>query len=156
MSTSLTFGRTLHLIKSDLVARIRYRGGVPGFWSGLSALLTPAGLVLAVWRFQALLHRKRIPLLNKFIALANLVFFAFEVEPETDIGEGLVLLSPVGIMLHGHTKIGRNCVLTHQVTTSLGPRIGLDVVNDYIIIGDNVVISAGARIIGNLSIGSNT
>src|SRR5579871_5981441 len=152
----LTLGRTLHLIKSDVVARIRYTGGTPGFWSGLSGLLSPAGLALASWRFQTLIHRKRIPVLNKFIGLFNLVFFSLEMEPEAEIGEGFILLNPVGIMLHGHTRIGRNCVFAHQISTSLGPRIGLDLVNDYIVIRDNVVVSAGVRIIGNLTIGANT
>ncbi len=38
-AASLTLGRTLSLIKSDVAARIRYTGGVPGFWSGLGTLL---------------------------------------------------------------------------------------------------------------------
>jgi serine O-acetyltransferase len=152
----LTFPGTLRLIKSDVVARIRYTGGSPGFWSGLGGLLSPAGSALAIWRFQAWIDRKRIPLLNKFISMGNLVFFAFEVEPGAEIGEGFVLLNPVGIMLHGHTKIGRHCVFAHQITTTLGPRIGLDVINDYIVLGDHVVVSAGVRLIGNLTIGANT
>jgi serine O-acetyltransferase len=155
-ASPLTFSGTLRLIKSDVVARIRYTGGKPGFWSGLGGLLSPAGLALAIWRFQALIHRKHIPLANKFLSLLNLMLFAFEVEPGAEIGEGFVLLNPVGIMLHAHTKIGRDCVFAHQITTSLGPRIGLDVVNDYIVLGDHVVVSAGARIIGDLVIGANT
>jgi len=90
------------------------------------------------------------------LGMTNLVLFALEMEPEIEAAEGLVLLNPVGIMLHGHTRIGRNCVFAHQITTSLGPRIGFDPVNDYIIIGDNVVISAGVRIVGNLTIGADT
>ena len=157
MSASpLSLGRTLRLIKSDVAARIRYTGGAPGFWAGIGGLLAPASLALALWRFEALIHRKRIPILNKFLGLANLIFFAFEVEPEAEIDEGFVLLSPNGIMLHGHTRIGRNCVFAHQITTSLGPRIGLDLINDRIVLGDGVVVSAGVRMIGNLTIGANT
>jgi serine O-acetyltransferase len=155
-ASPLTFSGTLRLIKSDVVARIRYAGGRPGFWSGIRELLAPASLALAIWRFQALIHCKHIPLANKFLGLLNLVLFAFEVEPGAEIGEGFVLLNPVGIMLHAHTKIGRGGVFAHQITTSLGPRIGLDVVNDYIVLGDHVVVSAGVRIIGNLVIGDNT
>jgi serine O-acetyltransferase len=155
-SPPLTFSRTLHLIKSDVAARVRYTGGTPGFWSGLGGLLSPASLALAVWRIQALLHRRHIPVLNKFISLFNLVLFAFEVEAEAEIGEGFVLLNPVGIMLHGHTKIGRNCIFAHQITITLGPRLGLDPVNDHVVLGDNVIVSAGVRMIGNLVIGENT
>lgn len=152
----LTFSGTLRLIKSDVAARIRYTGGRPGFWSGLGMLLSPASLALALWRFEALGYRKRIPGAKKILSLANLILFSLEMEPEAEIGEGFVLINPVGIMLHGHTKIGRNCVFAHQITTTLGPRLGFDPINDYIIMGDNVVVSAGVRFIGNLTIGSNT
>ncbi|HWZ94470.1 MAG TPA: hypothetical protein VNW30_04680 [Opitutaceae bacterium] len=152
----MTLRQTFQLIRSDVRARVRYDGKRPGLWSGLGTLLSPSNLALAVWRFQALIHRKHIPVLNKFLSLANLVLFAAELEPEAEVADGFILLNPVGIMLHGHTKIGRNCIFAHQITTTLGPRVGFDPVNDYIIIGDNVVISAGVRIIGNLTIGSNT
>jgi serine O-acetyltransferase len=152
----LTFLGTLRLIKSDVAARIRYTGGRPGFWSGFGALLSPACLALALWRLEALGYRKHIPGAKKILSLVNLVLFSFEMESEAEVSEGFILLNPVGIMLHGHTRIGRNCVFAHQITTTLGPRIGFDPINDYIIIGDNVVVSAGVRFIGNLTIGSNT
>jgi len=152
----MTLRQTLHLIRSDVRARLIYDGRKPGFWAGLGTLLSPSGLALAIWRFQGLFHHKRIPVVNKFFSLANLILFAAELEPEAEVGEGFIVLNPVGVMLHGHTKIGRNCVFAHQITTTLGPRVGFDPVNDYIIMGDNVVISAGVRIIGNLTIGSDT
>jgi serine O-acetyltransferase len=147
---------TFRLIKSDLAAAIRFRGGKPNWRSGIGALLTPAGIGLAIWRFESYFHRKRVPVINRFLGIANLVLFSLEMEAEIEAGEGLVLLNPAGIMIHGHTRIGRHCVFVHQITTSLGPRVGFDPINDYIVIGDNVVISAGVRIIGNLTIGENT
>lgn len=152
----MTLQHTFSLIRSDLRARVAYDRRRPSFWTHLGTLLSPANLALLIWRIQVLIHRKRIPVLNKFLALANLIFFAAELEPEAEVAEGFILLNPVGIMLHGHTKIGRNCIFAHQITTTLGPRVGFDPINDYIIIGDNVVISAGVRIIGNLTIGSNS
>jgi serine O-acetyltransferase len=154
--TTITLRQTLRLIRSDVRARLVYERRQPSVWSGFATLLGPANLALAVWRFQVLFHRKRIPVINKLLSVANLVLFAAEMEPEADVGEGFIVLNPVGIMVHGHTRIGRNCIFAHQITTTLGPRIGFDPVNDYIIIGDNVVISAGVRIIGNLTIGANT
>jgi len=152
----MTIRQTLHLIRSDVHARVLCDGKKPGILSGLGTLFSPSNLALAIWRFQVLIHRKHIPVLNKFLGLANLILFAAEMEPEAEVDEGFILLNPIGIMLHGHTKIGRNCIFAHQITTTLGPRIGFDPINDYIIIGSNVVISAGVRIIGNLTIGDNT
>ena len=152
----MTLRKTLHLIRSDVHARLRYDGRKPGFFASLGTLLLPGGVVLAVWRFGVLFHHKRIPVINKFLSIFNLVCFAAELEPEADVAEGFVLLNPVGIMLHGHTRIGRDCIFAHQITTTLGPRVGFDPINDYITIGERVIISGGVRIIGNLSIGSDT
>lgn len=147
---------TLRLIKADVHARVRYNGLRPGFWVSLDTLFSPANMALAIWRVQAFCKSRRIPLANKLLSIANLVLFSAELEPEAEIAGGFILLNPVGIMLHGHTKIGHNCIFAHQITTTLGPRVGFDPINDYITIGDNVVISAGVRIIGNVSIGSGT
>lgn len=152
----MTLSETFRLIRTDLDARIRYDGRTPSFGARLWQLISPSSAALMVWRVQAFIHRKRIPVLNKFLSLFNLVLFGAELEPEADVAEGFIILNPIGIMLHGHTRIGRNCIFAHQITTTLGPRVGFDPINDYITIGDNVVVSAGVRIIGNLSIGENT
>jgi serine O-acetyltransferase len=141
------------LIKTDLLARARYEGRGTGLASLLGLFFTPGVLALAIWRIEVWVYRRGIPLVPKMIALVMLVLFAAELEPEAEVGEGFILLNPIGIMLHGHVRIGRNCVFAHQISTALGPRVGFDPVNDYITIEDNVVISAGTRIIGNLSIG---
>jgi serine O-acetyltransferase len=152
----MTLRQTLRLIRSDLDASIRHRGGSPRWQSRLAGLLAPAGCGLAIWRVQAYLHRRRVPIVNRILGVVNLVLFALEMEPEIDADEGLVLLSPAGIMLHGHTRIGRECVFAHQITTALGPRLGFDPIHDFIVIGDRVVISAGVRIVGNLTIGADS
>ena len=55
---------------------------------------------------------------------------------------------PHNIIVGGTTKIGENCVLYHDVT--LGQNRG-----DYPIIGNGVIVYAGAKIIGNVTIGDN-
>lgn len=59
-----------------------------------------------------------------------------------------------GIFISGEASIGRNCVIFQQVT------IGSNTLKDSKkqgspIIGDNVYIGAGAKIIGNVKIGDN-
>ena len=152
----MTLRHTFHLIRTDVHARLRYDRRDAGWLASAGTLFLPGNLALAVWRFQAFFHRKRIPVINKILGVANLILFAAELEPEAEVAEGFVLLNPVGIMLHGHTHIGRDCIFAHQITTTLGPRAGFDPINDYIRIGDRVTISGGVRIIGNLSIGSDT
>jgi serine O-acetyltransferase len=58
-----------------------------------------------------------------------------------------------GVFISRLAKIGKNCVIFHQVT------IGSDTLKGSTIgapeIGDNVYIGAGAKIIGNIKIGNN-
>ena len=54
-----------------------------------------------------------------------------------------------GIIVAYNAQIGKNCTIMQQVT------IGLDAEGNAPIIGDNVFIGAGARIIGKVVIGDN-
>lgn len=53
-----------------------------------------------------------------------------------------------GIFVSHNAIIGKNCTIFHQVTIGEGK-------NGAPIIGDNVLIGAGAKIIGNVHIGNN-
>ena len=54
-----------------------------------------------------------------------------------------------GIIISHYAKIGKNCTILQQVT------IAQDENNKSATIGDNVLIGAGAKIIGNVTIGDN-
>ena len=63
-----------------------------------------------------------------------------------------------GIIISRKAKIGKNAVILHQVTVGIRMVASLsDKEEDAIapIIGDNVFIGAGAKIIGNIHIGNN-
>ena len=65
------------------------------------------------------------------------------------IGGGLVLPHPNGIVIHPGVKIGPNCLIFHQVT--IGTRSG----QSPPVIGGHVDIGAGAKILGHLNIGDH-
>jgi len=60
---------------------------------------------------------------------------------------GLELPHPNGIVIHPDSQIGPNCRLFQQVTLGTGPRPGLPV------LGANVDIGAGAKILGGVHLG---
>lgn len=64
------------------------------------------------------------------------------------IEPGLSLPHPVGIIIGREVKIGKNATIYQGVT--LGQKN-----NKYPIVGDNVTIYAGAKIIGDVTIGNN-
>ena len=65
------------------------------------------------------------------------------------VGGGLLLPHPNGIVIHPNACIGPNCLIFQQVT--IGTRSG----HIPPVIGGHVDIGAGAKILGNLSIGDH-
>jgi len=55
---------------------------------------------------------------------------------------------PMGIVIHGNTRIGDNVVIGHQVTL-----LGRDLTNAAPQVEDGVYIDAGAKILGGVRIG---
>lgn len=75
-----------------------------------------------------------------------------EIPAQAQIGSNLYLPhGGRGVVIHPRAKIGNNAVIYHQVT------IGSDKVgNDGApVIGDNVFIGVGAKVLGSLNIGDN-
>jgi serine O-acetyltransferase len=63
------------------------------------------------------------------------------------LGGGLYLPHPNGIVIHPASEIGKNCTIFQQVT------IGATVHDDTPIIGDDVCIGAGAKLLGAIMVG---
>ena len=76
-----------------------------------------------------------------------------EIHPGAQIGSGLFIDHGMGIVIGETTEIGNNCTIYHQVT--LGGT-GKDTGKRHPTIGDNVLIGAGASVLGPVLIGSNT
>lgn len=70
------------------------------------------------------------------------------------IGNGLKLPHPTGIVIGNGVIIGSNVMIFQHVTLG-GARIGDYQDNNYPSIGNNVVIFAGAVIVGKITIGDN-
>ena len=93
-----------------------------------------------------------IPLLPHFFTYLNIVLFGIEITAKCDIGPGLFLPHPFGTVL-GARRIGRN------VTIVQGVMVGA-VAQDIVftpelrpLIGDNVVLNAGCKVLGGIEIG---
>jgi serine acetyltransferase/glycosyltransferase involved in cell wall biosynthesis len=137
-------------VKSDL-RRLGAGGSVTprilvaGFLSqGFQAIL---GYRLFHW-----LHRKGIPgqplrfLAERFIEITC----GISIPARCRIGKGLRIHHFGGIILHPAAELGENCTLYHEVT--IGDRGGS---GGAAKIGNNVLIGAGAKIIGEITIGDN-
>jgi len=78
--------------------------------------------------------------------------YGFAVSYHTKIGSGLFLGHTGGIVVNFKVVIGKNCNISHQVTLGIANR---GTHKGVPIIGDNVYIGPGAKIIGDINIGNN-
>lgn len=96
----------------------------------------------SVW---ALLLRKLCVIRHRFWSVVT----GAEIQLTTSIGGGLMIPHPNGIVIHPRVEIGSNCMIFQQVT--LGATDGGEVPK----LGGNVLVGAGAKVLGAISVSDN-
>ena len=120
----------------------------------LEVLLTYSGIhVLVFYRIARALHRMRVPLLPRWISQTGRFFTGIEIHPGATIGDGLFIDHGMGVVIGETTIIGDNVTLYQGVT--LGGT-GKEKGKRHPTVGNNVVIGAGAKVLGNIKIGDNS
>lgn len=82
------------------------------------------------------------------------VFFLYNsfIPYTCSIGDGTTFgYKGMGVVIHARAVIGKNCTIAQQVT--IGGRSGI---YEVPVIGDNVYLGAGCKILGNVKIGNNS
>lgn len=80
------------------------------------------------------------------LLLPDIKCYSFE---GCEIGGGWVLMHGFGVVINGRAKIGRNCIMYQGVT------VGTINMKTFPVIGDDVLIGAGAKILGNVKVGNH-
>lgn len=102
-------------------------------------------------RFNNWLYKHYVPLLSDFIWNLQCLLFNSTISASCTIGKGTMLAyGGIGTVIHARAVIGSNCMIGQNIT--IGGKSGW---YEVPIIGDNVHISAGARILGPVRIGNN-
>ncbi len=91
----------------------------------------------------AVIFKKAAVLRHRFWS----VITGADIPVNAQIGGGLLLPHPNGVVIHPEAKIGVNCLIFQQVT------IGTAGTHNAPMIGDHVDIGAGAKVLGNVHIG---
>ena len=132
-------------IRADLKAH-GGKWGAQGFWA------------LVVYRFGRWRYGVRPALLRKFFSLLYKIAFKYiqivtgiELPCEVEIGNNFVIDHFGGIIISGFAKFGNDCRIRNGVV------VGLRRVDEprAPVIGNNVDIGAGAKVLGPISIGNN-
>lgn len=145
------------LLREDL-ERLYFFEGTPGRKATIAGVighvLNARFLPVILCRVAGALYRRRLGLLARVVATVNFVLFGIEIALRCDIGGGLCLPHTVGTVIGAH-RIGRNAVIYHGVT--LGAK-EMDLAYQETtrpVVGDNVVIGSGAKVLGGITIGHN-
>lgn len=116
-------------------------------------LLYPGLHAIMAYRLTNFLWRKKIPFLPRAVAQLSRFLTGIEIHPGATIGRGLFIDHGMGVVIGETTTIGNNVALFQGVT--LGGT-GKETGKRHPTLGDNIVVGAGAKILGNIEIGSNS
>lgn len=122
-------------------------------WYVLESLLFETGYqAVVLHRLASFWKRHRIPLLGPLTARLNQFLTGVDIAPAADIGPGLMISHGTGIVIGNATRIGANALLMHGAT--LGAPTTARIA-EMPTVGDDVVIGAGAKLIGGVTIGDD-
>jgi len=103
-------------------------------------------------RLSGFFYRYRLGLLAKFFSMLNVLLFGIEISPKVQIGGGLFLPHTVGTVI-GAERIGEQVTIMQGVTLGAKEPDMQFSLSTRPIIGNHVLIGAGAKIIGRVTVG---
>jgi len=143
-----------YLLKADLIRLTSPIGNNPAIKPCWSKLLNPRFAPVLILRLSRYFYlSKYFRFLSPIFTWFNVLFFGIEVTPKCEISSGLMLPHTYGIVI-GAAKIGCNATIFQGVT--LGAK-SADFLFDTALrptLGDNVMLGAGAKILGGVVIGN--
>lgn len=125
----------------------------PAARNALEVLLCyPGWQALVFHRLAHALYRLRLPLIPRFISHLARGLTGVEIHPGARIGKGVFIDHGMGVVI-GETAIVGDYALIYQGVTLGGT--GKESGKRHPTLGRNVVVGAGAKVLGNLDIGDN-
>lgn len=115
-------------------------------------LLYPGFHALFFHRIAHFFYNIKLFFIARLISQLTRFFTGIEIHPGATIGKRLMIDHGMGIVIGETAVIGNDCVIYHQVT--LGGT-GKEKLKRYPTIGNNVLIGAGAKLLGPINIGDN-
>ncbi|MBP0020012.1 MAG: serine O-acetyltransferase [Cyanobacteria bacterium SBLK] len=125
----------------------------PAARNWLEVLFCYPGLqVLLFHRVAHWLYHLGLPFLPRFLSHIARFLTGIEIHPGATIGKGVCIDHGMGIVIGETAIIGDYCLIYQGVT--LGGT-GKETGKRHPTLGENVVVGAGAKVLGNLQIGNN-
>ncbi len=125
----------------------------PAIHSNMEVFLYPSFKVMLSYRRAHRLYEKGHYFWARWVSQRAARKTGIEIHPGAQIGKGLFIDHGTGVIIGETTIIGDNCTLYQGVT--LGGT-GKEHGKRHPTIGNNVMISAGAKVLGSFKIGDNS
>ena len=123
----------------------------PAARSGLEVLFCYPGFQAIVFhRFAHFLYTCKLPFIPRFISHLARFLTGIEIHPGAQIGKGIFIDHGMGVVIGETAILGDYCLIYQGVT--LGGT-GKESGKRHPTLGDDVVVGAGAKVLGNLNIG---
>jgi serine O-acetyltransferase len=115
-------------------------------------LLYPGFHALIYHRIAHWLYGRKLFFLARLVSQTGRLATGVEIHPGAKLGRGLFIDHGMGIVIGETAEVGNNCTIYHGVT--LGGT-GKEKGKRHPTVGDNVLIGAGAKLLGPIRIGDN-
>jgi serine O-acetyltransferase len=112
----------------------------------------PGVQALMLHRLTHWLYKIGIPFIPRLISTISRFFTGIEIHPGAKIGKGVFIDHGMGVVI-GETAIVGDYALIYQGVTLGGT--GKESGKRHPTLGENVVVGAGAKVLGNIQIGNN-
>jgi serine O-acetyltransferase len=136
----------LRALKTDVLEKARwcYQSDTPA--AVLKTLATDGTFAMVCYRLMQASREAGLTPLEMVFNKLNAVTSGCIIGRGAEFGPGFVLIHAHGVVINGAVRAGKNLKIEHQVTIGAERR-------QMPIIGDDVFIGAGAKIIGAVKIG---
>ena len=133
------------------IAIIRQRD--PAIHSSMEVFLYPSFKVMLHYRIAHRLYEKKHYFLARWVSQRGVRKTGIEIHPGAQIGKGFFIDHGNGVIIGETTVIGDNVTLYQGVTLGV---TGKEQGKRHPTVGNNVMISAGAKVLGSFKIGDNS
>ena len=124
----------------------------PAIKSTLEVLLYPSLYAIIFHRIGHFFYKKKMYFVARLVSQISRIFTGIEIHPGAKIGKGLFIDHGMGVVIGETTEIG-NDVTIYQGATLGGTGKGIG--KRHPTIGNGVMISAGAKVLGPFKVGDN-
>lgn len=125
----------------------------PAARSALEVLLLYQGVHALIWhRFAHWFYCRRLFFVARLISQFARFFTLIEIHPGAKLGHGILIDHGCGVVIGETTVVGDNCTIYQGVTLGgVGTKKG----KRHPTLGNNVMVGAGAKILGAFEVGDN-